>query len=374
MRNLEVLKELIFDESDRNLFQVDDVQLRADAIKYSILPRMHQLINYIISLINKVYDLNPLEDSHISAYPNFRTSRRKNALSHLYENAFVSLHGKVTKNKWLELKRKDGGTVQFMPIRFAISIDENGGSIYLENWRMKLSKKSYAKFYEFNIEYENMLHRLCHDSHLRPFVACGRDCKPFSTYREHYEFMIENSIYDIPYFVSYVFPFPLTFGGHIYSLDKLIDSYLQFFPVYDSYLQICMGKPVRFEKLIDKLNEWEYDNLSFEESELSKNSIPVKNAALPKEEAAKIMEAAAERIRVMPAIRWQVFQRDNWKCVACGKSAANDVILHVDHIIPRSKGGQDEMDNYQTLCSVCNIGKSNKDETDLRQLHGKSKA
>ncbi|OQX01521.1 MAG: hypothetical protein BWK80_59790 [Desulfobacteraceae bacterium IS3] len=73
----------------------------------------------------------------------------------------------------------------------------------------------------------------------------------------------------------------------------------------------------------------------------------------------------------MPAIRWQVFQRDKWKCVSCGRSAANDVILHVDHIVPRSKGGKDELDNYQTLCHICNIGKSNKDETNIRELNKK---
>ncbi|OIP00735.1 MAG: hypothetical protein AUJ97_07710 [Bacteroidetes bacterium CG2_30_32_10] len=72
------------------------------------------------------------------------------------------------------------------------------------------------------------------------------------------------------------------------------------------------------------------------------------------------------RIKVMPGIRWQVFKRDNWRCVACGQSADDNVILHIDHIIPRSKGGKDEINNYQTLCETCNIGKSNKDDTNLR--------
>ena len=49
------------------------------------------------------------------------------------------------------------------------------------------------------------------------------------------------------------------------------------------------------------------------------------------------------------------------------RSAENEIILHVDHITPRYKGGRDELDNYQTLCNICNIGKSNKDETDLRK-------
>ena len=68
----------------------------------------------------------------------------------------------------------------------------------------------------------------------------------------------------------------------------------------------------------------------------------------------------------MSGVRWQVFKRDNWKCVACGRSAEDGSILHVDHILPRSKGGRDEINNYQTLCFVCNIGKSDGDDTDLR--------
>jgi 5-methylcytosine-specific restriction endonuclease McrA len=60
-------------------------------------------------------------------------------------------------------------------------------------------------------------------------------------------------------------------------------------------------------------------------------------------------------------MQWQVLKRDNFKCVACGRSPAKDpnVELHVDHIKPWSKGGETIFENLQTLCSVCNIGKSN---------------
>jgi 5-methylcytosine-specific restriction endonuclease McrA len=61
-----------------------------------------------------------------------------------------------------------------------------------------------------------------------------------------------------------------------------------------------------------------------------------------------------------------VFQRDDWRCVACGRDAGAGIILHVDHIVPRSRGGHDAVANYQTLCHLCNIGKSNRDDTDLR--------
>ncbi len=59
-------------------------------------------------------------------------------------------------------------------------------------------------------------------------------------------------------------------------------------------------------------------------------------------------------------LRFRVMQRDNFKCCICGASPAKDpsVVLHVDHIVPWSKGGKTELDNLQTLCSNCNYGKS----------------
>ena len=53
--------------------------------------------------------------------------------------------------------------------------------------------------------------------------------------------------------------------------------------------------------------------------------------------------------------------------MACGRRAHDGIILHIDHILPRSKGGPDAFENYQTLCNLCNGGKSNRDATDLRE-------
>ncbi len=58
-------------------------------------------------------------------------------------------------------------------------------------------------------------------------------------------------------------------------------------------------------------------------------------------------------------LRATVLIRDNCLCRMCGASPAKDptVTLHVDHIMPWSKGGQTVLANLQTLCAVCNIGK-----------------
>lgn len=64
--------------------------------------------------------------------------------------------------------------------------------------------------------------------------------------------------------------------------------------------------------------------------------------------------------KIPDKMRYQVLKRDNFKCCMCGASPAKDptIELHIDHIIPWSKGGENTLDNLQTLCSRCNIGKS----------------
>ena len=60
-------------------------------------------------------------------------------------------------------------------------------------------------------------------------------------------------------------------------------------------------------------------------------------------------------------LRFKVMMRDRFTCKACGASPAIQVgvELHVDHITPWSKGGDTSLDNLQTLCSQCNLGKGN---------------
>ena len=59
-------------------------------------------------------------------------------------------------------------------------------------------------------------------------------------------------------------------------------------------------------------------------------------------------------------MRAKVLIRDACICRMCGDSPAKnpDAVLHVDHIVPWSKGGETVEENLQTLCSICNIGKS----------------
>lgn len=67
-----------------------------------------------------------------------------------------------------------------------------------------------------------------------------------------------------------------------------------------------------------------------------------------------------ERAKVTVSLRWQILELDNHKCRVCNASSNDGVKLHVDHIIPISKGGTSDISNLQTLCETCNLGKSDR--------------
>lgn len=60
----------------------------------------------------------------------------------------------------------------------------------------------------------------------------------------------------------------------------------------------------------------------------------------------------------------QIMKIDGYKCVQCGRRQNEGYELHVDHRIPKDKGGKASVDNGQTLCSICNFRKKNYGQTE----------
>lgn len=65
-----------------------------------------------------------------------------------------------------------------------------------------------------------------------------------------------------------------------------------------------------------------------------------------------------ERALLTAKLRYEILERDEFKCQICGRTEKDGVKLHVDHIFPISKGGATIPENLRTLCSDCNLGKS----------------
>lgn len=118
-----------------------------------------------------------------------------------------------------------------------------------------------------------------------------------------------------------------------YPLDKYMETLEELRKHYDSVYNIEQKKKK------EKEDEWRKSHRS--------------NVSLSQIER--------ERRLVTAKLRYEIIQRDGGRCCICGRSPAEDgVKLHVDHIIPVSKGGKTEASNLQTLCESCNLGKGNR--------------
>jgi hypothetical protein len=109
-------------------------------------------------------------------------------------------------------------------------------------------------------------------------------------------------------------------------------SYLRYFNTWNNALQAC----VRYSNNTDDRNELV----------VSTNSD-------------SLVHKTARDVNLR--MRFNVMKRDGFKCCCCGRSPSTtpNLELHVDHVIPWSKGGESVIDNLQTLCMECNLGKSN---------------
>lgn len=91
----------------------------------------------------------------------------------------------------------------------------------------------------------------------------------------------------------------------------------------------------------------------------------------------------------LSSLRLQVFATKGVACVACGikgvffaaersdrsgpfhlnlyaiNDEGDEVLMTKDHIIPRSKGGTDDLENLQPMCAVCNALKGNRMEQEV---------
>ncbi|HPW67036.1 MAG TPA: HNH endonuclease signature motif containing protein [Salinivirgaceae bacterium] len=60
----------------------------------------------------------------------------------------------------------------------------------------------------------------------------------------------------------------------------------------------------------------------------------------------------------------QILEKDGYKCVVCGRGEKDGVELHIDHIIPKDRGGKATVENGQVLCSQHNFLKKNLNQTE----------
>lgn len=100
---------------------------------------------------------------------------------------------------------------------------------------------------------------------------------------------------------------------------------------------------------IDYINQ----DQEYVDSDNQKDSDPVKNEFRKQTKRTKR--------EMSDGLRFRILLRDGFTCRKCGATPLKTpgTELHVDHIIPWSKGGETTPDNLETKCKKCNLGKGN---------------
>jgi hypothetical protein len=145
------------------------------------------------------------------------------------------------------------------------------------------------------------------------------------------------------------------------TFPVLEGAFAVLYPFLEACIAIAEGESSQLPERINTFKRWYLEALKRGEAE--PDEVPASQ-----EESDLDLPPLDSYAIIRPGFWWAVLARDHWTCCSCGRSTRQDgVLLEVDHILPRSRGGTDELTNLQTLCKKCNIGKSNRDDSDLRR-------
>ena len=66
------------------------------------------------------------------------------------------------------------------------------------------------------------------------------------------------------------------------------------------------------------------------------------------------------RSEVSKKLRFDVLERDHFRCVYCGMAAGSGAVLHIDHVVAAKSGGAATLENLVASCRDCNLGKGDR--------------
>jgi 5-methylcytosine-specific restriction endonuclease McrA len=135
------------------------------------------------------------------------------------------------------------------------------------------------------------------------------------------------------------------------------------------------SKPrISYQTFVRYFGGWKQACLRFLERPSKECSKPLYMPSEPNEDISKtdsLREVVARNPReVRPGLRLKVYERDRFRCRYCGRTPITDltVELHVDHIVPFASGGKTVLENLQTLCMQCNLGKGRRNDIRLPNI------
>lgn len=344
------IHEVIFEERDTQIFDIPEVKTRLSTLQNYFFPRMETLLRYTLNVVSHVYDVNPYERMTFVYRPSHRSKAKQNTD---YGAVHIGISAKRGK-KPLEIIRNNGRPFLFHPVYLTFQVLPRG-TMYVEllPFRQGVDDTYVAKIAELIKKHQNTLTPLlsfAHISHTSDISYCG--FLPL-----HKAITPEEANSSGVRLVSPEYYFPVDSSRGLY---ELIFAFALLYALAESFICVGEGQEPELEQMLEQFKKWYIATLESPEGDIVEEG--------KKEEDPSFLEIPEldSYSFVRAGKWWAVLARDKWKCLSCGRKAREDgVLLEVDHIIPRSKGGSNDMDNLQTLCKKCNIGKSNKDSTRL---------
>jgi HNH endonuclease len=342
-----------FEPKDAEIFRIPEIKTRLETLQHYFFPRMEVLLRATVELIQEVYDVNPYERMTVAARPRHRKNSWRPFDSGV---VYMGLRGQRRTDQPLMVRRQDGTPFSYYPSQLMYTVLPQGA----------LQVDFYPFIYLVDAPFQAAVAALLreHGGALAPLLALyhvAHTCVADGVFVELSEAFSPSAITKATSsqnlaLASPPYHFPL--DAQIFPL--LQGAFLVLYPLLEACTAMAEGEPHRLAERIEMFKRWYL------------TPIPQDEAAV---ETAPAAPAAPEVVLpdldsytfIRPGLWWAVLARDRWTCCSCGRSGRQDrVLLEVDHIIPRSRGGADVLGNLQTLCKKCNVGKSNRDCTDLR--------
>jgi hypothetical protein len=348
------IHELRFEEKDAEIFKIADTKTRLDTLQNYFFPRLEVLLQDTVAFVQDIYSINPYERMTVTSRPRHRKNARQNLD---YGQVYIGLTGKRRTDRFLTARRTDGTPFSYHSCDLTYTVDPFGTlHVSLRPFRQNVDSQYISTIADLMRNHVTLLSPV------------------LSLYYIVHTCVGEGAFVDLseafgPEAVSDAMPtwrLALESPHDAFPLDDrtfpvLEGAFAVLYPLLEACIAVAEGEPTQLSERIDTFKRWYIEALKRDEAEL--NDAPTSQA-----EPEPDLPAFDSYAIIRPGIWWAVLARDHWTCCSCGRSTREDgVLLEVDHILPRSRGGTDELSNLQTLCKKCNIGKSNRDDTDLRR-------
>jgi hypothetical protein len=175
-------------------------------------------------------------------------------------------------------------------------------------------------------------------------------------FHEGDSFLIDNN--DLEHCIGYsdtsqlILDFLQKGGYNLESAQKLCNKIA-------SILDVSPFRHLGFPTGLDFLVSLHSEKCRCLECEFDKTGEKLRDLEISYEELSKKIIINGVKTPISGPLRHEVFKRDRYRCCDCG-ATKDENTLEIDHIIPKSQGGKDVLDNLQTLCKTCNRSKHNR--------------